>query len=106
MPSPARAMPYTLREASGASCDSTLTTPAPMSARYMPAVGPAMRWASSRTRTPSRGGGSGRVMAATTYHRILGGGFAPLPSSIAGSAPAAASDQRSRELRPQDEDDA
>src|SRR5262245_20651722 len=95
MPSPARAMPYTLREASGASCDSTLITSAPMSARYMPAVGPAMRCASSSTRTPS----SGLVMAATTYHFSEGG-------ALGGLAAAPAGHQRRGEFRAQDEHDA
>ncbi len=56
---------YTERPASGASRDSTFTTSAPMSARYIPQIGPAIRWASSRTRTPARGGGNREAMTAS-----------------------------------------
>ncbi len=56
---------YTERPASGASRDSTLITSAPMSARYIPQIGPAIRWASSRTRTPASGGGSWGAMTAS-----------------------------------------
>src|SRR5215470_235623 len=97
MPSPARDTPYTLREASGDSRDSTLMTSAPMSARYMPHVGPAMRCASSRTRTPSSARAGGEVMAATTYHST--GAAARLRASSIRA-------KRSRELGAQDEHDA
>src|SRR6267142_1098537 len=68
MPSPPREIPYTLRPASGAPRDSTLMTSAPMSARYMPQIGPAIRCASSSTRIPSSGAVDGALMAASTYH--------------------------------------
>src|SRR5215475_4095449 len=94
MPSPPRATPYTLREASGASRDSTLMTSAPMSARYMPPVGPAMRWASSRTRrrrAAARAGQSWPPQPTTAFRPALG---------------AAAPHERGGELGAQDEHDA
>src|SRR5262249_35946926 len=97
MPSPARAIPYTLLEASGDSRDSTLMTSAPMSARYMPHVGRAMRWANSRTRTPSSARAGGEVMAATTYHS---------PALAARLRAASMRAERGRELGAQDEHDA
>src|SRR5713101_3896462 len=69
-------------------------TSAPMSARYMPHVGPAMRCASSRTRTPSRARAGGEVMAATTYHST------GAPARLRATSTRA---ERSRELGAQDE---
>src|SRR5258707_601163 len=72
-------------------------TSAPMSARYMPHVGPAMRCASSRTRTPSSARAGGEVMAATTYHST------GAPARVRATSTRA---KRSGELGAQDEHDA